>query len=130
MSDVLIKCPCGFVITSGDASLSYQAELFRGQSEQPCSTEISTSIAELLEFACNGKRREWILTRMGADYPVDASTEEIVEDLLERQRFRHGLRTFQCPQCGVLYVEKSPSTWKYWSFSPLDAPNNIFTLQK
>ncbi|MBN1208837.1 MAG: hypothetical protein JXB05_28520 [Myxococcaceae bacterium] len=129
MSSVLVECRCGFAIPSGDAGLPYRAELIRSQSQAAFVGGLSGNISELLEFASKGKRREWILTRMGADYPEEASTEEIVEDLFEQQRFRHGLHAVQCPQCGTLYVEKSPSVWKYWLFSPLDAPSNIFLAQ-
>jgi hypothetical protein len=107
----------------GEDSNSQQGDLIRAGSFDLLVEQIAQLVAELMRFEQEGRRREWVLTRLGAEFPVDVKNEEIVANLIGQQRVERSHPVHQCAKCGALFVSKHSFSWReFWQFQSVDAP--------
>src|SRR5690606_15222135 len=80
-------------------------------------TEVSVIFASLCGLQPED-RRDWIIERLGASYPADATNAEIIEDILTREMTDNGRFMLICPNCGRLHIQESAGEKQYRMYLP------------
>jgi len=113
-----LSCKCGHVIRDTHYDLPYKGHVRRDQDDEYSFDVVTRELALLTEAIASGQRDEWIDRNFLPGYPHDDSTEGLISSYLSGFDERFVLQTFECENCGRLWVQKQPQANSYFSYSP------------
>lgn len=111
-------CICGNVISDVVYPSPSNGSLISEASLAAFVAYAGSVVAELGQADSGESRSEWIRTRFNAEYPIDASDAEVVEDALCRRFSELSMAAVRCEACGRLHLQATPGSNTYDSFAP------------
>ena len=110
-------CLCGNVISDVVYPSPSNGSLISEASLAAFIDYAGSIVAELKHADLQGNRSEWIRSRFNAEYPIDASDAEVVEDALCRRFSDLSMAAVRCEACGRLHLQATPGSTTYVSFA-------------
>jgi hypothetical protein len=108
------KCTCGALIS--DVEYPGETEYVVVQQSR-YDTVLSVVGARLASFAESSAKGDWIQAEFGSEYPRDATTAEVAEDLLTRELTTSSQHMFRCKSCQRMYLQRAAGPDTYDGFS-------------
>jgi len=113
-----VVCVCGNVISDVFYPSPSNGALIPEASLSVFIAYAGSVVAELKHADSQGNRSEWIRDSFNAEYPIDASDAEVVEDALCRRFSELSMAAVRCEACGRLHLQAAPGSNTYVSFAP------------
>lgn len=114
-----LRCKCDHVIVDTTDNLPYAADIIPDQSFYASYDRIEEVIDSLIESTKEGKRKEWIESQFGTQYPKDLSNTQMIDDIFTSRLADLKQAMYQCEKCNRIWIQKGQSN-QYVSFMPED----------
>ena len=116
-----LRCRCGHVIRDQADNLPYKGRIVRDQDQDRFLGEVSHDIAEFVTALVEGTAQPWLANHFFATdaYPGETGPEGVIHDLLAGAfLLSYSLTTYQCEQCGRVWIQEQPGSPAFRSFAP------------
>jgi hypothetical protein len=114
-----LQCHCGYLIVDRADNLAYKGRILRDQDADHFFDYFSRDIASFVTALVDGTQHAWLVNHFTDVYPTDTSTEGVIHDLVAGAFIlRYSLMTYQCEQCGRVWVQEQPRSQTFRSFAP------------
>jgi hypothetical protein len=123
-----MACLCGAVISDALVPCPTEAWLVRDQDADDYRAAACHDVAAFFAAVAAGQRAAWISEFFSAQYSLDVSDEEVIQDVLCVHERGFFLSVAECAQCGRLWVQRAPGVNAYRSFTP-DEPGYAGALR-
>src|SRR5687767_2712777 len=115
-----LQCRCGQVIVDRTDNLAYKGRIVRDQDQDQFLDQVSHDIASFVTALVDGTEHAWLVNhfQFTEAYPSETSTEAVIHDLLAGAFIlRYSLTTYQCEQCGRVWIQEQPRSQTFRSFA-------------
>jgi len=113
-----LLCKCGHIISNTDYPSLTEGMILREKVSESFFEEIGKKISEFFHERINNNEAVWLKKNLGEDYPVDATVQEVVQDLVNNLLILNSLSVSECAKCGRLHVQGEPKVNEYFSYIP------------
>ena len=126
-----LQCQCGYVIVDQADNLAYKGRILRDQDADHYFDQVSHDIASFVAALLEGTHHAWLVSHFTDVYPTDTTTEGVIHDLIAGAfLLRYSLTTYQCEQCGRIWIQEHPRSHTFRSFASDGGWKDIFTVHK
>jgi hypothetical protein len=114
-----LRCQCGHLIVDQADNLAYKGRILRDQDADQFFDQVSHTIATFVSALGEGTQQTWLVNHFTDVYPADATPEEVIHDLMAGAfLLRYSLTSYQCEQCGRIWIQEQPRAQAFRSFAP------------
>jgi hypothetical protein len=126
-----LQCRCGYLIVDQAGNLAYKGRILRDQDADNYFEQVSHDIASFATAMIGGTQQAWLVNHFTDVYPTDTTAEGVIHDLIAGAfLLRYSLTTYQCEQCGRIWIQEQPRSQTFRSFVPDRDCKDTFTVSE